>query len=358
MTTHTRHRIRDIAQIAGVSSATVDRVLNGRPTASKKSIALVKDALLRLADGADPASSATGVYDVILPRQAGLSTEYLVAAFRYHAARRGVNLRCSYVERLNPQNLADELLRRGREGSLGIAFQALEDPTVTNAVARVSALGIPLLTVVSGLAGMGLGYVGLDNRAAGRTAGYLMGSLCKGSGTVAVLWGGHLYRGHDEREFGFRSILRTDFPNMEVIDVTCTQDDAQEADQRLSLLLGTKPGLAGVYCVGGGIMGAVEALGRDRRTDSRVVVGHNLTANTRDFLLQRRMDIVIHQDMITVARKALDYLLSSPTRQRDLAGGVAAQVITRENLSDQLNIEALREFLDDSSGTKLISRAL
>jgi LacI family transcriptional regulator len=249
------------------------------------------------------------------------------------------------VERLNAQSLSAELRRCGDQGTRGIAFQALEDPLARETASHLTATGTRLFTVVSDLPGIGQGYIGLDTRAAGRTAGYLMGLLCKGSGTVAVIWGGHLYRAHEERESGARSLLRTNYPNIEILDVNCTRDDAEEADGRLTALLSKERTLTGVYCVGAGIIGAVGALERTSHDVRPVVVGHNLTMNTRDFLLRRQMDVIIHQDMTAIAEKALDYLVTPPEKLSNLTGEVPIQIITRENLSNQLNLEPLREYL-------------
>ena len=61
--------------------------------------------------------------------------------------------------------------------------------------------GVPVTTLVSGLAANGnIRHVGIDNRAAGRTAAYLIGRFIAGTGKVAVLWSGSLSRAHEERE--------------------------------------------------------------------------------------------------------------------------------------------------------------
>lgn len=341
----TRPRIQDIARVSGLSSATVDRVLNSRPGVSAKAVDLVRDAIQKLAENGPEERSDFGVYDIILPRNAGLSTEYLAAAFRYHADLRKVQHRVTFVERLNPQSLCRALQACAEQGTSGVAFQALEDPTVRDTVSQLANRNIPLVTVVSDLSSMGVSYVGLDNRAAGRTAGYLMGLLTRGAGPIAVLWGGHLYRAHDEREFGFRSALRTDFPNLEILDVTCTQDDTEEAYERLSEVLERDPKLAGVYCVGAGIIGAINALKRHAGGSSSFVIGHNLTANTRDFLLQRRMEVVIHQDMTAIAEKALQFLVSGADKPRSLRGEVSISIVTRENISNHLNLDMLRDYM-------------
>ena len=347
VTEASRPRIQKIAQMAGVSTATVDRVLNNRGGVSKKAVFAVTESLKRLNEQ-DPVNASEAIYDVILPMNAGLSTEYLAAAFRHLADLRGIRLRYTEVERLNALKLAEELRRCEREGSSGVAFQALEDPLVRETASHLMASGTRLFTVVSDLPGAGLGYIGLDNRAAGRTAGYLMGLLCKGSGTVAVIWGGHLYRAHEERESGARSFLRTEYPNIEIVDVNCTRDDAEEADGRLTALLKKEKGLTGVYCVGAGIIGAVRALERSRPAVPPAVVGHNLTMNTRDFLLRQQMDVIVHQDMTEIAEKALDYLVATPEKRRGLNGEVSIQIITRENLSNQLSLESLHEYLKTS----------
>jgi len=343
-----RPTIQSIAQLAGVSTATVDRVLNNRGGVSEKTVSRVAAAAEEL-NRNGPASDA--VYDVILPRDSGFSTKYLGAAFQYHAAKRGVRLRHTLVERLHPQSLAAELYRCEREGSHGVAFQALEDPIVREAAASLSNRKIPIATVCSDLPGMGFGYVGLDNRAAGRAAGYMMGLLCGGKGPVAIIWGGNLYRSHEEREAGARSFLRAEYPNIEIVDIEYNHNDL-EANKRFLSLLTKERTFSGIYCVGGEIIDAVKALDSRRQSAPIVVVGHNLTENTTNFLMRRQVDAIIHQDMLAIAGKSLDFMLAGYGRIRVPSAEIPIEIITRENLSHHLELDQIRPFVEYDSDVR------
>ncbi len=74
--------------------------------------------------------------------------------------------------------------------------------------------GIKLVTIASDVPATPRStYVGLDNRVAGRTAALLMGRLLRGlAGNIAIVTGSRSYRGHEEREMGFRAVLGEDFP--------------------------------------------------------------------------------------------------------------------------------------------------
>jgi len=248
------------------------------------------------------------------------------------------------VERLDPQSLAAELYRCEREGSHGVAFQALEDPIVRVAAASLSNRKMPIATVCSDLPGMGFGYIGLDNRAAGRAAGYLIGLLCGGKGPVAIIWGGNLHRSHEEREAGARSFLRAEYPNVEIVDIEYNHNDL-EANERFLSLLTKEHEFAGIYCVGGEIIDAVNALDGRRQSPPIAVVGHNLTENTVKFLMRRQVDAIIHQNMMTIAEKALDFIMAGYGKKRPPSAEIPIEIITRENLSHHLDLDPLRQYL-------------
>src|SRR5205823_7219414 len=91
-------------------------------------------------------------------------------------------------------------------------------------------------------------YVGIDSRQAGRLAGYLLGRFLGTSEPkkVAMFAGSLSYRGHEEREMGFRHILAEEFPNLAVVELGEMRDDREQGYVGAAGLLGRYGDLAGV----------------------------------------------------------------------------------------------------------------
>ena len=74
--------------------------------------------------------------------------------------------------------------------------------------------GVPTVTLISDiLNARRAAYVGLDNRSAGRTAGYLIARFIgPRPAKVAMIAGSLSYRAHEEREMGFLHVFEELFP--------------------------------------------------------------------------------------------------------------------------------------------------
>lgn len=290
-----------------------------------------------------PPPSLAGSIEVVLPENAGNSTRYLGAYFRRAGHRSGVAIKMNWIDRMNPAALSAALLETLERRPQGVAFQALDHPLVHEAIARLRSEGMRLTTIVSDLPGEGVGYVGMDNRAAGRTAALLMGSYCGGKGAAAIVWSAQLSRAHEERESGFRAVMRAEFPAMVVKDVNGGYDQPEENFRLIHDLLEKDTSVAGIYCVGAGpssIVDAVKATGQINRIK---IFAHNLTHVTRAHLLASEIDVIIHQRMNEIADLALDEILSGRSVGRHL---VATHVITRENALRHLDLNEINEWLD------------
>lgn len=323
-----RPRISEIAARAGVSAATVDRVINGRPGVRDDTIARVTEAIRVIGSLEERGPSGVQRIDVILAQDDSSVTAGLGPMIAAAARQSGCAAEVSYVPRMNAAALAARLHACAEEGSAGVAVQALDHVLVREALGRLVAEGVPVVTVLTDIAGLPrLAYVGLDNRAAGRTAGYLMSRFCHGAGRLAIVWGGELYRSHEERESGFRNLVRAERPDLRCLDVVTGGDDAAITRAAVAELLQREPELAGIYAVGGGVTGVIEAVRAAGRAKPPVLIAHNYNAETKHALLDGTIDALIHQDIGRIAALATEALV----QRRPPEGGVAIEIITREN---------------------------
>ncbi len=333
----------DVAAAAGVSTATVDRVLHQRGRVRQATAQRVLSAASRLGylpDGDLLAALAPEPMRLafLLPagtnryiRMLGDTVDYL----RDQWTPFNVRCRVEFIESFNPELLSRRLLHHGRRVD-GIAFMALEHPAVREAVDRLADGGVATVTLISDLShSRRSAYVGLDNRAAGRTAAWLIGRFIgPRPAKVAMIAGSLSYRAHEEREMGFLHLFEEMFPAIEVVGLREGRDDEQKNRQQTRALLEQHPDLAGIYNIGGGSDGVARALKECGRAQDIVFIGHGLTPDTRALLIDGTIDAVLTQSPQSVVMHCVQIFTNLRDRKDPVAGVEANRisVILRENL--------------------------
>ncbi|MFF2323550.1 LacI family DNA-binding transcriptional regulator [Agrobacterium sp. NPDC058088] len=309
--------VHDIAERAGVSLATIDRVLNMRPGVHAATRARVEAAIAELGyvrdiAAANLAKSRNYSMIFILPGNdnsfmATLRAEVRAAASRSHLERTAI--RVIEVPPFNAAALTEALEVARREKPSGVAFVATDSEDVAQAADRLAEDGIATVTLVSDLSRSRRDhYAGVDNVAAGRTAASLMGRFLSGrSGDVAVVAGSMLVRDHRERLDGFRAVIETEFPQVRLLPVLEGRDDPLTVEALIREALGNAA-LAGVYSLGAGNRGLIKALGAADGERALAVIAHELTENTANALRQGLLDAVLNQDAGHEVRSAIRVL--------------------------------------------------
>lgn len=335
--------IKDIAALSGVSPATVDRVLNKRAGVREMTAKRVLSAAAEL--GYLPESDMQATLRprpmkvvFLLPAGTnpylGLLGETIKSAAEQPSGY-NIRARCFFIDSFNPKLLSDAMRQHAKTAE-GIAFMAIDHPLVRETVSDLQAQGKHVVTLVSDIAGVRhSAYVGLDNRAVGRTAGYLLGRLTRQStGRVALITASRTYRAHEEREMGFLGLMDESFPGISVIAAREGHDNRAENYHHTVSLLAEYPDLIGIYNVGGSSDGIARALRESDRGRDIVFIGHGLTTDTRKFLLEDIMDVVITQSPDIIVQNTLkifDNIRNGAVPMQGVAD-LTMQVVVKENL--------------------------
>ncbi|WP_134679584.1 LacI family DNA-binding transcriptional regulator [Paracoccus ravus] len=310
--------IRDIARAAGVSEATVDRVLHARPnvrpaTAERVLRAAAECRYLSEAQLEKLLRRDRLRLAVLLPGTANPFIRQMNEELRRwsQVRDRGARIHSFLMESMNPATTALSLRRLGRKSD-AIAFFGVDHPDVRDEVDSLTAQGKQVVTLISDITGSTRrAFIGIDNLAAGRTAAFLLAATAPASGgELAVIAATRHYRAHVERELGFQELIQRDHPQLSFAGMIEGQDDPL-INMRMTLsLLERYPDLRGIYNVGGSSQGIAMALRRTGRAGQVRLIGHGLGPDTRALLQEGVMMAVFTQRSQTLFEVLLDQLYS------------------------------------------------
>ena len=329
------YRIREIAAQAGLSEATVDRVLHDRPGVRSSTVREVHQAIADLDRQQTQVRLAgrTFLVDVVVQAPPRFSATIRAALEAELPGLRPALFRARFhlLDGASVGDVVTVLDRVGRVRSHGVIAKVPDVPEIVAAARRVPT---PLVTLVTDLpTTQRIAYAGLDNRAAGATAAYLIQQwLGDRPGEVLVVRGRGEFRGEDERAAGFRAEMGEARRLLEVVDAADTPSSVATGIQQV---LSSAPAVRAVYSMyaGAGGNAAVVAAFESRGRPYDVFVGHDLDAENTALLRTRKISAVLHHDLRTDLRRACHAIMQAhgvlpgPVRTNPSA----VQVITPHN---------------------------
>jgi LacI family transcriptional regulator len=338
--------IVQIAEAAGVSTATVDRVLNNRPGVNPATVQKVRDAVASLGGGAPmrgrPRSSSNYRFGFVLPatRRGFFDlVDRVIAQAAGEFRHQHITEVTHRLQVSDANQFAAELLKFSNMD--GIALLAPDMPQVKLAINELARSGVHVVTLFSDVPGsLRETALGADNRAAGRTAGLLIGrSLRPGEESqVALLSPATRYAAEIDRRIGFQQVMEERFPAtrlLRLFELPESDDQAYEYAREMLEPQATGGRLAGVYNVGPGSFGIGRALAEHGYGPELTFAAHDLLEVHRSMLISGAVTYVLDQDVhyaITSAARVLRALCDG-VRGALSVSHPRVEIITAENLA-------------------------
>lgn len=339
-----RPTTKDLAIAAGVSLATVDRVLNDRSgvrkgTAERVNQAIEKLGFTRNMVAANLARGKNYRFVFLLPRTgdqflAGLIARIAEANLAF--AGEMIQADVMRIHESDPHQIANLLGSIDHDQIDGVAIMAPESPQVRDAKARLAERGIDTVSFIAGqITSDHDDFVGIDNHAAGATAGRLMGRFSgRAPGEILVIAETMHARDSLERRLGFDEVMNTDYPHLSVLPSLETHGDRERTERVICNCLSSHGNIAGVYILGSEARLALEIVLGAGPLRQPVVIAHERTPFTEAALHSGKIDALITQDPGHLVRSAIRILRARKDRREIVASQekIRIEILIKENI--------------------------
>lgn len=317
-----RVTIAQLTTETGLSRSTVDRVLNRRGPVHDRTRQIVEEALNRLSQ-AGPGQAILEA-DVVVTLGRGLTAQ-LQAAWDAQAVTGGFHDLAFAPD----EDLLDFVAEHCRTIDRPLMLAIRDIPGVAEILFAARQRGKRVVTVMTDLGAEARdAHVGIDNRAAGRTAALLVGQF-RQAAPVGILLGNPWIRSHTEREIGFRAGLRLAFGQGSRLVEAVGGSSSITTREAVEQMLTDTPALGALYHIGPGSAGVVEAV---RRFGLPVmVIGHEINAVTAPLIADGGIQFALASDPALLLETAIS-ILSGRNRKAEEMTLLDFGIHTRTNL--------------------------
>ena len=314
--------IQMIAELAGVSRGTVDRVLNNRSYVKAE----VRERVLRIAneqgyvtpreahlreqqDARKPLSLG-----VLLPSW-GFGHQFLeevqtgIDEARLELEDADVKIIQVQCDTELPAEAVRLLQSLREQGVQGIAVCALQDQLIEQELRRMKEEGIPVVTFNTDLPGSGRDlFVGEDIRQSGRLAAQMMSKCVRPGEQILVALGNKKFDGHRLRMEGFEERMRElGFPEEDLFSAE-TFNDYGTTLHEVSEAIRLHPQLRGIYMANLSVTACAEVVRAYNKKGEIHVICHDINAGIRQLMRDGYIDFTIPQDFVRQGREPLIWL--------------------------------------------------
>lgn len=302
--------IKEIANLAGVSRGTVDRVLNQRGYVSAETAQRVRQIAQSLNYTPNHFARALSTrknkikIGVILFQGAEFFDDVLKGIdsqskkLNDAGCKLIVNSTCLPDVKSQIQAI-DEMVR---QNARGLIFPPINSSEIVDKINELHEIGIPVITTNSDVENSRrLCYVGGDYFVSGRTAGALMGMITGGTGNVGIITGIDSIKCHTDRIAGFREKLEKDFKNMHIVDIVENHGDEFISYNVTYNLLTKHPEVNGLYITASAVYGACRAV--------------------LDLNLKGKLKIICHDDVLNTKKMINNGVITATICQEPLKQG-------------------------------------
>jgi LacI family transcriptional regulator len=192
----------------------------------------------------------------------------------------------------------------------GIAIMAPESPQVRDAITRLDERSVHVVQFLSGQENReNSDFVGLDNVAAGATAGRIISRfLGQTSGKIMVVADTMQSLNNIQRRLGFDEVLGSHFPSLQALPSLETHGDEARTARIISRQFQYETDVIAVYVMSSEARSPLVQISKYARHDSLTVVAHERTPFTEKALLDDQIDAIVAQNPGHAVRSALRIL--------------------------------------------------
>jgi len=337
---------KELAEICGVSRATVDRVIHNRGKVAPEVEQRIREAAEQY--GFRPNQVGKALARARNPIKIGVLVHLSRIEF-FQELLEGIYAGQKEVAALGGEVIIKEQRDFDAEGQMrllnelisegvnGIALSPAQSSHLCDRLNTLSRSGIPVVTYNTELEGLeNLCHVGVDNVQGGRMGAYLMSLLLRGNGGKVLVISGHrMQQSNYQRVDGFQMECASLFQNIETAAIKMNADEEKQAYDITMAAVREIPDLAGIYMVSNGQEGTCRALEDCGMAGKIQLIACDLVPVTRKYLEKGVIQFVIDQDAHSQgsmpSKILFDYLFSEKKPSSDRIIGQFG-IKTRYNL--------------------------
>lgn len=298
--------IKSVAEKAGVSRGTVDKVLHGRPGVSQA----VRNRVEKIANELGYKVNLAGKALAFQKSPLKIGVIILnINDYVFKEIEKGV--KAAYEELKDFGILVETCIMRSQDADeqlrcirilkekkvAAIALSPLEEQAIRDELIKLTKENIKVVTFNTDISEVEkICYIGQEAKKSGRVAGHLMKNLLPQGGNILIISGVEKLKALSDRIDGFEEVIQSATPEVKVIEVVKNVlDDVYSYDKTVELLNKYGNNVNAIYITAGGICGVGKAIQELGRNDIKLVC-FDKVPDTIELIKRGIIDFTITQE--------------------------------------------------------------